>query len=215
MIEELRRALPALPEHMKSLPTFRGYPVPWFVWWPEGEDPEFRVIDPRRFQQAINEKRCWVCGEFFTNRRIAFVVGPMCCVNRISAEPPCHLECARFSALACPFLTRPHMVRRENDLPEDRYVDPNHHDENPGVIAVWQTRSFELMRHGKSILVRMGEPTGVDWYTESRVATRVEVAAALARRESVLYEEAGPLGKEEMRSMIDFVVENLLPREVA
>jgi hypothetical protein len=159
----------------------RGYPVPWFVHWVNGE-PEFRVIGHGKWAKAISEALCWVCGHPFTNRRKAFVVGPMCAINRISAEPPSHAECARFSALACPFLSKPHMVRRENDLPPER-VKPEERDvppevsllHNPGVALVWHTREFEILQMGRDALIHMGEPSGgVEWYCQSRPATRKE-----------------------------------------
>jgi hypothetical protein len=37
--------------------------------------------------------------------RWSFVVGPMCGINRNSAEPPSHKECAQWSARNCPFLS--------------------------------------------------------------------------------------------------------------
>src|SRR5262245_2742625 len=101
----LRPELPPVPERMRKLPLHRGYPVPWFVEWIEGV-PDFRIMDGRKLVRAVKEKRCWVCGELMGSY-LAFTIGPMCAVNRISAEPPSHRECASFSARGCPFLTRP------------------------------------------------------------------------------------------------------------
>src|SRR5437764_29347 len=98
--------LPALPSRLKLLPVDeRGFPVPWFVAWIDGK-PDFRVVDQRKMAIAVSEKRCWVCGDFL-GRYMAFVIGPMCAVNRVSSEPPSHRECAEFSVRACPFLTKP------------------------------------------------------------------------------------------------------------
>src|SRR4051812_13821199 len=104
--------LPPMPPSIAALPRdHRGYPVPWFVAWSEGR-PIFPAADPQKLVRAIRERRCWVCGDLLT-RYLAFVVGPMCTVNRVSAEPPSHLKCAEFSTRACPFLTRPKMKRVE------------------------------------------------------------------------------------------------------
>src|SRR5687768_6618400 len=110
----LRPGLPPLPDKLKGLAVDRrGYPVPFFVGY-VGEEPDFRVVDPRKLLRCVKEKLCWVCGQPLDPIWV-FVIGPMCGVNRISSEPPSHYQCARFSAEACPFLARPHMVRREND----------------------------------------------------------------------------------------------------
>src|SRR5262245_13722710 len=103
----LRPDLPPLPDYMKSLKLdHRGYPVPWFVDWINGK-PDFRVVRPDGPGIAHRKHLCWVCGKSRHTRLAAFVIGPMCAVNRISAEPPSHLECATFAATACPFLTHP------------------------------------------------------------------------------------------------------------
>src|SRR5215510_204714 len=110
---ELRANLPPLPRRMQSLPVSdRGFPVPWFVPWVNGQ-PEFRAMDGRKFELAVGKKLCWVCGQPL-GTRFAFVVGPMCGINRISSEPPSHRECAEFSAMGCPFLSMPKMVRRDD-----------------------------------------------------------------------------------------------------
>src|SRR5262245_34298100 len=147
------------PPRMAGLKVFRGFPVPWFVAWidtPEGKVPDFRVIDTPKFPQAIRERLCWVCG-WPLGTRMAFVAGPMCGVNRTSGEPPCHLECARYSARNCPFLSKPQMTRRENDKPEGVTVNPFMLDRNPGLTLVWVTRSYSPFGDGRGgVLIEMG-----------------------------------------------------------
>src|SRR5262245_41338481 len=119
MTTRLRAELPVpIPDRMARLPLdARGYPVPWFVEWINGA-PEFRVMDTRQWKVAVQQRRCWVCG-YALGKYLSFVVGPMCGINRTTSEPPSHLDCADWSARACPFLTRPHMVRRDSAMPED------------------------------------------------------------------------------------------------
>jgi len=174
-----------IPDRCKGLPVDvdRGYPVPWFVSWIDGK-PEFRAADGRKLRQAIREGLCWVCGAALGGFR-SFVLGPMCTINRLSAEPPCHRECADFSALACPFLTKPRMVRRENDRPADVRNPPGGFlEHNPGACAVWTARrdGYHTERHGGGVLFRLvAEPTSVDWFTEGRHATRDEIESAILR----------------------------------
>jgi hypothetical protein len=174
----LRPDLPPLPARIRRLPVDRGYPVPWFVAWVDGK-PEFRAADGRKADLAIRERRCWVCGEPLGKESV-FLIGPMCTVNRISAEPPSHDECAAFSARACPFLSRPHMDRRENGLPED-YGNPGGVmiRRNPGVVCLWETLKFKLIREPRGVLFRIGDPRSVRWFAEGRAATRVEVLASM------------------------------------
>lgn len=140
-------------------------------------------MDPQKFVRAIREKLCWVCGQRL-GVYVCFVAGPMCGVNRTSSEPPSHLECAKWSAENCPFLTNPRMVRREDEQLNNDRLRENAAGialtRNPGVAMLWVTRQFEVFRTEKGPLIQMGEPERVEWFCEGRLATRGEVEASVA-----------------------------------
>lgn len=162
-----------IPDRIAALPfdEQRGLHVPWFVHWLEDGRPEFRIVGAGKFNTAIKFKQCWVCGQQL-GRHLSFVLGPMCTITRTTSEPPCHHECAVYSALACPFLIKPHMRRRDENLGEAPGLAILR---NPGVTAVWNTRSFKLFPDGKgSALITVGDPESVFWFREGRAATREE-----------------------------------------
>lgn len=170
------------PGRIRELPRDgAGRPVPWFVHWDaESGEADFRVIGAGKFEKALKEKRCWVCGQRLGVYQ-AFVVGPMCAVNRTTSEPPSHLECANYSVRACPFLTTPKMHRRTRDLPED-YAEPAgfHLERNPGVALIWVSRSYRTFEDGRGgILLEMGPAIGTFWYAHGREATRQEVSQSI------------------------------------
>jgi len=172
----LRPELGTLPRRLRALPVdARGYPVPWFVGWINGV-PEFRCMDPAKWLRAVRERRCWVCGEPL-GQWLAFLIGPMCAINRTTSEPACHRECANWSARNCPFMSRPHMVRREGGLPEDAGPGAGFPiDRNPGVGLVWVTRSFRVFNDGRGRpLIEIGPADAVEWWSCGRPATRAEV----------------------------------------
>lgn len=191
----LRPELDALPRRMQLLPVdSRGYPVPWFVQWLDaqqqptthdtpGARPEFRVMDQRKWIRAVRERRCWVCGDVLGIFK-TFVIGPMCGINRTTSEPPCHRECAEWSARNCPFLSRPQMVRRDNDGLMERTianVAGEFITRNPGVTLLWTTKTFTIWRDDKGApLITIGDPTSIRWLTEGRDATRAEVDASVS-----------------------------------
>jgi hypothetical protein len=182
METKLRPELGELPSRMRDLPVDkRGYVVPWFVDWIDGE-PEFRAMDPHKWNRAIKEKLCWVCGERL-GRYMTFVAGPMCGINRTSAEPPTHLECARWSARNCPFLNNPDMIRRVDEkVPLDgKCIGGFTITRNPGVTMLWTCKDYSVFRDGLGgVLLQMGEPESVEWYCRGRVATRAEVEESIA-----------------------------------
>lgn len=172
---KLRAELEALPARLHFLPVDeRGYPVPWFVAWRDGK-PEFRAMDGEKWVRAVAQRLCWVCGEQLGNW-LTFVIGPMCGITRTTGEPPCHLDCARWSARNCPFLSRPHMVRREDGLPDNIEIAGIAISRNPGVTLLWTTRTFDVFDDGNGKgLISVGDPERVEWWAEGRPATREEV----------------------------------------
>ncbi len=209
----LRPGLPPVPPRMEYLPhDHRGFPVPWFVAWIDGV-PDFRVIGPGRVQKAIRENRCWLCGHP-RGVHSTFVIGPMCAVNRVSSEPPCHLECAEFAAKACPFLANPRMRRNEKDLPEETSEPAGQMiKRNPGVTLLWTTKSFRVVNVENGQLIQVGDPDSVQWFKEARAATRGEVIVSIDSGLPALREMAEREGPEAMRELDHAVaaIQSLLP----
>ncbi|WP_041983550.1 hypothetical protein [Streptomyces sp. AcH 505] len=180
--------LPPAPPRIARLPLNpAGYPIPWFVAVVDGV-PDFRVADTDRYEEALQFGLCWMCGRPLGSFR-AFVLGPMCAVNRVAPEPPSHRDCATYAACACPFLTRPDMTRRTSGLPED-LVQPGGVmiRRNPGVTLVWVTRRPQF-RYGEG-LFDIGQPIEHQWYAEGRRATRAEVWASIESGLTLLRESA-------------------------
>jgi hypothetical protein len=186
-----------VPARMARLPRdHAGHPVPWFVAWIDGE-PDFRVIERGRVPEAVTGSLCWVCGQRL-GAFVAFVIGPMCAVNRTTAEPPCHRECATWSARACPFLANPERRRRESRMPGDKLPPPGEMiRRNPGVALVWVTRSWSMFPDGQGgLLIEIGDPTATDWFAYGREATRAEVCASIDSGLPILTEAAEAEGPD-------------------
>ncbi len=197
-----KQTLPPMPYRIKALPVdSRGYPVPWFVQWIDGE-PEFRVADSSKIPLAVRCKLCWVCGDQL-GRTFSFVLGPMCVVNMNNAEPPCHTDCAVFSATACPFLTKPHMHRRENDLP-DGTVDGAGFaiKRNPGAVCVWTCLDYAVRQYQDGLLFTPGSPVAVQWFAEGRKASRKEVLRSMETGLPILREMAEQQCPEAIEELI-------------
>jgi hypothetical protein len=157
----------------------RGYVVPFFVAWIDGK-PDFRVVDPAKKQRCVSEGLCWLCGGPL-QRFVAYVIGPMCALNRISSEPPSHRECAEYACRVCPFLTMPKAQRREVAAAV-RTVAPAGEmiARNPGVALLWITRDrLKPVRAPNGVLFDVGEPAQVFWFAEGRAATRDEIIASI------------------------------------
>ena len=206
-----------LPERMKKLPIDkRGFVIPAFVQWLNGE-PDFRIMNRQYWHDCVVKDLCWVCGEKLGLIR-TFCIGPMCCINRTTAEPPSHRDCAIWSAKNCPFLTRPHMVRREDEftaqLPDKPGISI---DRNPGVTALWFTRDYKVFRDPKGgALIHIGEPDHIEWFCEGRKAKREEILESIRTGLPFLEEMAkteGPAAERELHAMAENAIRRLVPKE--
>lgn len=200
-----------MPERMKALRLNNaGYPVPWFVAWIDGK-PDFRVIRPDGIRQALREQRCWVCGKLCIGPTRAFVIGPMCAVNRTTAEPGGHEACAVYSAQACPFLANPSKRRREHGKPEDA-VNPGGEmiTRNPGVALVYVSRDWTTYEVPNGMLFDLGPPQRVSWWAHGREATRAEVVGSIESGLPILNgmaEQEGPDAVAELHRLVDRAME--------
>jgi hypothetical protein len=229
-MHKLRDDLPPLTERIARLPIDeRGYPVPAFVQWikknaagevsaavmgEEGAYPDFRIVDSNHLVRCVKEGLCWVCGEKLGVHR-AYVVGPMCVINHNSAEPPSHVDCAEWSAKGCPFLTKPHMKRRSDELSQASIenVAGIMIERNPGVTVVWQVRNhLKLWRDGKGgILFDIGQPEKVTWWKEGRPATEEEAIESVNSGIEILLKACGdsPEDRNEVSRRRDVLVAEL------
>lgn len=211
------------PAGVDQLPVDeRGFPVPFFVdCGPAGDKPDHRVVDGRKFARAIRQQCCWVCGGKL-GRIKASVIGPMCAVNRITSEPPCHPPCARYAVQACPFLSKPRARRNEKDLPEDRRDAAGIPIErNPGVLTIWESlhpsKTFTPVQGNQGTLFNLGAPYRVTWWREGRPATRDEVMTSLHEGLPALMKVAAQDGIEAIDELAQATLKALLllPEAVA
>ena len=178
-------SLPDMPASVAKLPVdARGYPVPFFVdWLPDGT-PEFRAADPRKMVRCAVESLCWICGEKLHRSRlgfrstIAFAHHHPAAQLHPSSEPP------SWSARNCPFLARPNMKRREDELINSRSHEENPRGvtilRNPGVTLVWYTDGFGTRSTTGGPLFEVRPLTRpATWWKEGRPATREEVLESI------------------------------------
>lgn len=204
----MERSLTPMPPRIAALlkDPERGYPVPWFVQWINGK-PEFRIADSAKRSLAIRHRLCWVCGETL-GVHFTFVLGPMCGITRTTAEPPCHLECARWSVQNCPFLVKPQMERRGTEEVKAMGAVSSGRPilRNPGVALLWTTRGFRIMHldHGHW-LISVHPAESMEWWAEGRKATSEEIEESIRTGLPKLEEAAredGPEGQLALQESI-------------
>jgi hypothetical protein len=171
---------PDAPDRVARLPVDRrGFPIPWFVAWFDGE-PDFRVTDGQKLGQAWASDLCWICGGGLGAYR-AWVIGPICVVEGACPEPPAHLDCGQFAARCCPFLANPLMRRNDRRAPQLQKPGGIMVAQNSEATALWVTRGrgAQPFRAAEGVLFRLNPPERIEWYSNGRLALAHEVSAAL------------------------------------
>ncbi len=207
----VQRTFEDMPSRIAALPLSKlGFPIPYFAEEVNGER-DFRVVSAVKMAHAVRNDLCWVCGERMGKFK-AFVIGPMCGINRTISDPPSHRDCAIFSAKNCPFLSRPLAKRRIDGLPEDATDAASFGlKRNPGAVGVWITKSYRPFRPGagkSGILFRLGDPEEVLWFTNGHIATRDEVQASVDSGLPSLWELA-ELDGEDGKAALTYAITQL------
>lgn len=203
-----------LPERLARRPvSSRGFPVPWFVTFRDG-DWDFVNLDPEKLEIAYRQDTCWLCGEKLGQFK-SFCIGPMCSINRVASEPAQHRECSRYAVQACPFLARPGAKRNAKAAVDPGNIPGLHLDHNPGAALVWTTKSYKPVQVDGGVLFELGDPVETSWWVEGRKATRLEIDAAIAKGLPRLHQAAAMQGRESMRELERYLAraEKLLPVE--
>jgi hypothetical protein len=155
-----------LPKRVQRLPADRrGFPIPWFVAWRDGE-PQFPVIDAAKLRVAWTNELCWVCGDRLGTVR-GWVMGPMSAIEGATPEPPSHYDCARFSVRHCPHLSTPKAKPSTKHGEGAGYgARANVSKVRSGVTAIWMTRGRGAapFAAGGGILFGLDGPERLEWY---------------------------------------------------
>ena len=111
------------PPGVAALPRdSRGIPVPVHVGRPEGRAVRLTELDPRRLFMLTAQRRCTICGWKISESELCWYFSwPQAVAANersgwqlwdLAVEGAGHKECMLYSALACPFLSEPHYLRR-------------------------------------------------------------------------------------------------------
>ena len=185
MRDAVECSLGDLPELLRDLPKWHGWPVPWFAAWREAgpsveAGPDFKAgISDAKFLQAQARHVCMICGRRLRPNQTSFFGNIAGAVSRVSYWPPAHAACAEWTLEHCPYM---------------RSTEPG---KNAGVSMVWVTRYWRIVKApaGGRPYYELGVPQAVSWFIHGRSATRDEVLRAQELERGPLMFEAVRRGK--------------------
>lgn len=140
----------------------RGYPIPYTVQRDAQGRPDFRVVDPQIWMNAVRYKRCGICGEQL-GVHLAFVGGPACMQNRVFTDLPMHRDCATYALQVCPFLAAPKFAYSRS-LSGDVRVMASVSSHRPEQFGLAMSRGVELRRLGDDLVLLAAPFDSVEWW---------------------------------------------------
>lgn len=154
----------ATPDRIAAMKKdVRGYPIPFSVKYDADGVPDFRVIDPDRWQDAVISKRCGVCGGFL-GAHLAFVGGPLSMENRHFTDLPMHRDCAIYALQVCPFIAAPKFSYSKT-FGEEIVVNADVSTNRPSRFGLGIAKGFDVVRlpHG-DIALRAHPFKSIEWW---------------------------------------------------
>lgn len=141
----------------------RGYPIPFSVKYGADGAPDFRVIDPEKWEDAVIAKRCGISGGFLGSH-LAFVGGPRSIENRYFTDLPMHRDCAIYALRVCPFIAAP-KFSYSRDFTEEIAVNEHVSTTRPSRFGLGISKGFEVVRLPQGDIALRSQPfKSIEWW---------------------------------------------------
>jgi hypothetical protein len=127
-----------LPNRLKHLSQFRGYPIPFTAYVRPDGTPDFKITDAEKWYECARGKLCAICGKDL-EYWVWYLAGDPATIQKgqklAYADLGMHEECARYSATVCPYVS--------GDITYAKYIKPV---DEEGVILVDMAPRKEVKR---------------------------------------------------------------------
>ena len=155
------------PERVARLPKDdRGYPIFYAVSVDAEGKPNFRVIDPQKWELGIRDRLCGVCGQRL-GKRLAFVGGPKSIKSRYFTDLPMHESCAEYAVQVCPFIVLP-KFKYASEHKAAVAINPVVDDNRPQQFGIGITTKMKLVSLQGQIVIRAGAFARVQYWKEGQ-----------------------------------------------
>ena len=155
--EKIRKIEIPEPRTLKSLPHFKGLPVPVTATVKNGI-PNFADINWKLMYQLGRLRKCALCGQNMSAKKyVVFIGGPRSAESRLFADGPAHPSCAFYATQVCPYLSTDKEYRPDS-VAAMLINDPMQSPKKPDIISMFFTWTYEMgMGFNKRIMYLIPE----------------------------------------------------------
>lgn len=153
-----------IPSRMAHLPVWKGFPVPFTVFFDSNGAPDFAVSDEAKRINCIRSFKCGICGETLL-QTIVFIGGPASVKSGMFFDPGMHEECARYASQVCPFIVYKDATYKDLKVTDKRHASATiatmqvDSESRPEKMALYFCRGFRRDGHN----VQASKATSVEW----------------------------------------------------
>jgi hypothetical protein len=116
---------PSIPAHLLQFPTSGGLVIPFITLQHRNGKAALGLVDARRMELCLRERRCSVCGSVVTGRMV-FFMRQVDLQRKCSNEPALCPPCSAYTQKACPMIAgrMAHYQRSVSSFPTRICGDP-------------------------------------------------------------------------------------------
>lgn len=149
-----------VPDFLKHLPTYRGYPVPYFVPKDKNGIYQLKYASAEKMNSCLAYHKCCVCFKPLTKNDYWFISGPMGLQSQTDSHPPMHQCCAEYSLKICPhlFFEKTHRTTNEEN------AQPFQITQKPKEFFLVKAKSISVINYGGSKIIKYSSHKVVNEY---------------------------------------------------
>ena len=139
-----------VPDFLSHLPTYRGYPVPYFVPKDESGVYQLKYASAEKMNECLTQHKCCICFKPLIKNEYWFISGPMGLQNQIDSHPPMHQCCAEYSLRVCPHL----FIEKTHRTTDEKNAQAFQITQKPNKFYLVKAKSISVINYGGSKLVK-------------------------------------------------------------
>ena len=139
-----------VPDFLKHLPVYRGYPVPYFVPKDENGIYQLKYASQEKMNSCLKYQKCCVCFKPLSINDYWFISGPNGLRTQTDSHPPMHRCCAEYSLQICPHL----FFEKTHRTTDEQSAQPFQITQKPKEFFLVKAKRITVINYGGAKIVK-------------------------------------------------------------
>lgn len=139
-----------IPEFLKHLPVYRGYPIPYFVPKDENGIFQLKYASQEKMNNCLKYGKCCVCFKPLNKMDYWFISGPIGLQTQTDSHPPMHKNCAEYSLKICPHL----FFEKTHRTSDEENAQPFQITQKPKEFFLVKAQKISVIPYGSASIIK-------------------------------------------------------------